>query len=628
MTAAPQTDVPFWTPSPAQIAAANLTPLMRDVGAQDFAAVHQWAADNPEAFWARTIKTLGIDMRASYSRLLDVSRGVQNPRWLNGATLNIADSCFRASPDAPAIITRRQDGTTETISTKQLVDLSNRVANALRTAGLGRGDAIAIDMAMTVEAVAIYLGIIKAGCAAISIPDSFPPEEIATRLEIGNARAVFTQDILTRAGKNLPLYEKIRAANAPRTFVLYARPETRTALRPGDILWEDFMQGASEKFTAAGCGPHDTINILFSSGTTGTPKAIPWDHTTPIKAASDGYYHHDIKPGDVVCWPTNLGWMMGPWLIFASLINRATIALYEGVPTERGFCEFVQDSHVTMLGLVPGIVKGWRASNCAADLDWSHVRTFSSSGEASDPNDYRWLMTLNQPPGIIKPVIEYCGGTEVGGSYIGNNLVTPQNPGAFNGKIIGNDFTVIDETGEPCQPGEIGEVFLIPPSIGLSIRLLNNDNDKVYYANCPTWKDKVLRRHGDRMIVLGPNQFQSDGRADNTMNLGGIKVGSAEIERVVNRVPGVLETAAIGVPPPEGGPDRLIVYTVTKPEADRAALKDLMQQAIKEHLNPLYRLHEVSFIDALPRTASNKVMHKDLRAKYRQQETAKSGARP
>ncbi|MGB4102231.1 MAG: AMP-binding protein [Alphaproteobacteria bacterium] len=619
------TAAPYWTPTPEQVAAANLTPLLRDIGAKDFAAAQQWAAEHPEAFWERTIKTLGIAMRASYSRLLDTSRGVQNPRWLNGATLNIADSCFRASPDAPAIITRRQDGTHTTLSTRQLDLLSNRVANALRTAGLGRGDAIAIDMAMTAEAVALYLGIVKAGCAAISIPDSFPPEEIAKRLDIGKARAVFTQDILTRAGKNLPLYEKICAANAPRTFVLYARPETRTALRPGDMAWEDFLATAADTFTAVGCSPHDTINILFSSGTTGTPKAIPWDHTTPIKAASDGYYHHDIKPGDVVCWPTNLGWMMGPWLLFAALINRATVALYEGVPTERGFCEFVQDVRVTMLGLVPGIVKGWRASSCADGLDWSHIRTFSSSGEASDPNDYRWLMTLNQPPGVIKPVVEYCGGTEIGGGYIANNLITPQNPGAFNGKNIGNDFVVLDETGKPCAPGEIGEVFLIPPSIGLSIRLLNNDNDKVYYAGCPTWNDKVLRRHGDRIIVHDAQHFQSDGRADNTMNLGGIKVGSAEIERVVNRVPGVLETAAIGVPPPEGGPDRLIIYTVAKPDADRAAMKNLMQQAIKELLNPLYRLHEVRFIDALPRTASNKVMHKDLRATYRQQETPSRG---
>lgn len=614
------TDSPFWTPTAAQIATSNLAPLMRDIGAADFAAAHRWSVENPEAFWGRTIKALGIEMRASYSRLLDVTRGVQHARWLVGATINIADSCFRASPDAPAVITRRQDGTTETLSTKQLVDLSNRVASGLRNIGLGRGDAIAIDMAMTAEAVAIYLGIVKVGGVIVSIPDSFPPEEIAKRLQIADAKAVFTQDVQIRSGKSLPLYEKIRAANAPRTIILYPQETTGGTLRRGDLLWDDFLKGASDKFSSVGCSAHDPINILFSSGTTGMPKAIPWDHSTPIKSASDGYYHQDIKPGDVVCWPTNLGWMMGPWLLFATLINRATIALYEGAPTERGFCQFVQDVRVTVLGLVPSIVKAWRASNCADGLDWSALRCFSSSGEASDPHDYRWLMQLNQAEGVIKPVVEYCGGTETGGSYIGNNLVTPQNPGEFNGKIIGNDSVILNEAGQECAPGETGEVYLIPPAIGLSTRLLNNDNDKVYYDGCPSWNDKVLRRHGDRIIVLAPQRFQSDGRADNTMNLSGIKVGSAEIERVVNRVAGILETAAIGIPPQTGGPDRLIIFAVTKPEADRTNIKILMQQEIKTHLNPLYHLHDVAFIDALPRTASNKVMHKDLRAQYRQRE--------
>ena len=167
-------------------------------------------------------------------------------------------------------------------------------------------------------------------------------------------------------------------------------------LRAGDVRWNDFLS-PNERFEAVPCAPEDTINVIFSSGTTGDPKAIPWDHTTPIKCGSDGMYHQDIRPGDVVCWPTNLGWMMGPWLVYAGLLNRAAIALYEGAPTERGFCEFVQDARVTMLGLVPSIVKSWRSTGAADGFDWSALRTYSSSGEASDPHDYGWLMKLNQP---------------------------------------------------------------------------------------------------------------------------------------------------------------------------------------------------------------------------------------
>jgi acetyl-CoA synthetase len=610
----------FWVPAREQSATTNLAKLMAVTGTPDFAAVHIWSVGHLTDFWDYTLKALGIELRTPYSQLLDTSQGVQKARWLADASMSIVDSCFHAPADTPAIITQRQDGGLETVTIRQLDELSNRVANGLLALGLQKGDAIAIDMALTVEAVAIYFGILKMGGAVISIADSFPAEEIAKRLQIGNAQAVFTQATIIRAGKRLPMYEKVCAAAAPQTVVLFSKTDTLTALRTRDRLWTEFLS-ADRRFSTVACTPQDPINILFSSGTTGVPKAIPWDHTTAIKAAADAYYHQDIHPGDVVCWPTNLGWMMGPWLLFASLINRAVIALYEGAPNERGFCEFVQNAHVTMLGLVPSIVKSWRSSKLAEGLDWRALRCFSSTGEASDPQDYRWLMQLNQPAGVIKPVVEYCGGTEIGGGYIGNNLVTPQEPGEFNGKIMGSDCVILDDDGCPCPTGGVGEVFLVPPALGLSVRLLNNDNDSVYYQDCPTWNGKVLRRHGDRLRVLGPQCFQSDGRADNTMNLGGIKVGSAEIERIVNTLPGVLETAAIGIPPAEGGPDRLIIFAVVDAGTERETMKAQMQRSIKDRINPLYHLLDVVFVETLPRTASHKVMHKDLRAQYRARES-------
>ena len=127
-------------------------------------------------------------------------------------------------------------------------------------------------------------------------------------------------------------------------------------LRSDDLSWEEFLSDSGQ-FNSVGCDPHDHTNILFSSGTTGEPKAIPWTQTTPIKCAADAYLHHDIQQGNVLAWPTNLGWMMGPWLIYASLINQATIALYDGAPTEREFGEFVQNARVTMLGVVPSLVR-------------------------------------------------------------------------------------------------------------------------------------------------------------------------------------------------------------------------------------------------------------------------------
>ena len=212
------------------------------------------------------------------------------------------------------------------MSVGQLEALANRVANSLKRRGFAKGAAIAIDMPMTAEAVAIYLGVIKAGCVVVSIADSFAPAEIATRLRLGGPQAVFTQDSYLRAGKKMALYEKVVAANAPMAVVV--RP---SALRDGDVEWEDFLV-EDDAFEAVECAPDDAINILFSSGTTGDPKAIPWTQMTPIKCAADALLHQDVHVGDVLCWPTNLGWMMGPWLIFAALMNRAAIAIYDGSP--------------------------------------------------------------------------------------------------------------------------------------------------------------------------------------------------------------------------------------------------------------------------------------------------------
>ncbi|APW63478.1 AMP-binding protein [Paludisphaera borealis] len=605
-----------WTPTEESIEATNLYALMREQGMKTFPEIHGWSVQDPIAFWDRTIRTLGVVFRKPYSRILDSAGGASRARWLEGAELNIAESCFQGAGDRAAIVTKRLDGRIETITVDALDGLSNRVANGLSALGLGKGDAVAVDSSMTAEAVALYLGALKMGGVVVSIPDSCPPAEIAKRLRIGEAKAVFTQFELARGGKRLPMYEKVLQAEPPTTIVLGDR-ESELRLRNGDLAWERFLS-ASERFESLSCSPHDAINILFSSGTTRDPKAVPWDHTTPIKSAADALYHHDVRPGDVVCWPTNLGWMMGPWLIFASLMNRATIALYEGSPIERGFCEFVQDAGVTMLGLVPSIVKGWRNASCAEGLDWSRVRAFSSSGEASNAHDYHWLMHLNQREGVTKPIVEYCGGTEVGGGYLSNNLVTPQQPSEFNGKTMGCDFVVLDDQGRPCPPAESGEVFLVAPALGLSTRLLNGDNEAIYFNDCPRWAGKTLRRHGDQIRVLGEHRYQSEGRADNTMNLGGIKASSAEIERVVSDLPGVSEAAAIGVPPATGGPDRLVIYAVAVDDADR--LKAAFQKAIKERLNPLFHLHAVVRVEALPRTASNKVMHRTLRSQFQASE--------
>ncbi len=320
-----------------------------------------------------------------------------------------------------------------------------------------------------------------------------------------------------------------QAVNGPPLVWQPAGQAERSNLR---ALMRDLLS-TRDTFESVACAPDDPINILFSSGTTGTPKAIPWTHLTPIKSAMDGHFHQDIHGEDVVAWPTNIGWMMGPWLIFATFINDATMALFDGAPHSTAFTRFVGEAEVTMLGVVPSLVRAWRAADAVGQSDWPRVRVLSSTGEPSNREDSVWLMSRT---GYRAPIIEYLGGTEIGGGHLTGTFVQPASPSTFTTPALGVDVVVLDPAGDAVAAGAAGELFLVPPSIGLSQRLLNQDHEQVYYAGCPPGPHgEVLRRHGDHIALLPQGFFKAQGRADDTMNLGGIKVSSVELERVVER---------------------------------------------------------------------------------------------
>lgn len=550
-----------WEPTPDFIRTTNIHWLMERIGVKTYPEVHAWSVAQRDTFWKLVRERLGV------------------------RSGNAVATCFAGNPDAVAIVEQPAMGPLRRVTLGELDRLSNRVAAGLIDRGLLPGEAVAVVMPMAVEAVAICLGILKAGAVVVGIAESFMPPEIAVRLRIARAARVFTQEHVERGGKRLPLADRVREAGAAEI-----------------LTWED-VASCDDGPVLVPREPSDHMTILFSSGTTGEPKAIPWTHETPLKCAMDAHFHHDLRPGDVVAWPTSLGWMMGPWLVFASLWNRAAIALYDGAPTDEGFGRFVHGAGVTLLGVVPSLVKAWRASGAMDRFDWSSIRAFSSTGECSNADDMAWLMAR----GGHKPVIEYCGGTEVAGGYITGTLVQPSRPATFSSPALGLDFVILDDDGHPA---DFGEAFLVPPSVGLSNELLNADHHEVYEAEVPR---PGLRRHGDQIERLPDGFYRAHGRRDDTMKLGGIKVSSAEIERTLQDVHGVVETAAIAVPPPGGGPARLVIYAVAEPRDD---LKAAMQSAIRERLNPLFKIHDLVITEKLPRTASNKVMRRLLRTDY------------
>lgn len=608
---------PAWAPPPEDAEASNLGRLMAAHGTRTYEDLHRWSVEHREAFWEEIVRTLGIVFREKPLRVLDPVGGPTHPDWFPGARLNIAESCFRADPAKIAIVSASEGSPAlRALTYADLQRLSARVAHGLERLGAGPRERVALYMPMTPESVAIYLGTILAGRTVVGIADTSAPMELDKRTRIADVKAVFTVDAYVRDGKEHAIYAKAVEAGSPRAIVLPKEGEDAAPLeRDGDVTWSDFL-GEEAPYDAVACRPSDPTNVLFSSGTTKDPKAIPWTHTTPIKAAADAYLHHDVRETDVVGWPTSFGWMMGPWLTYASLVNRATMALYVGGPHTRGFGEFVAHAGVTILGVVPKLVRAWKAERTMEGLDWSRVRLFSSTAEPSTPEEMFYLMFLAG----YKPVVEYCGGTEIGGGYLTGTLVQPCAPGTFTTAAMGLDLVLLDDG----RPATLGEVFLVPPSIGLSEDLLNYDHDREYYAGVPRGPaGEVLRRHGDRLERLPGGFYRHHGRIDDMINLGGVKTSAEEIRSVIAHDL-VYDAKPVALDVDGSGQHALVVYAVPRDAGAirstdlRARLIKDYEKAIRERLNPLLaHVHDVVLVSELPQAGPGKTRTMaDLRRDY------------
>lgn len=596
---------------------SNIEKFMNNCGYECYSKFHEWSYKYYEQFWQKAIDAVNIQFEKKYKSICDI-KNIESPNWLPGAKLNIVDSCFVSKKKTAIVWQYEGEKKINSISYLELENLVDSIAWSIDALNLKKGSRFVIYMPMSLEAIAIYLAIIKSGNIVVSIADSFAADELKTRVDISNANLIFTQDFVLRNNKFLPLYNKIIESNSPIAIVIKSDINSgiNIDLRKGDIAWQEFLISDSKgKYSSISCNPHDYINILFSSGTTGDPKAIPWDHTTAIKSAVDGYLHIDICDKDIVNWPTNLGWMMGPWLIFATLINKATISLYCGAPQTKEFAKFINESNTSILGVIPSLVSSWKNNRVLDDISWSNIKLFASTGEASNVEDMFWL----SHSGCFKPIIEYCGGTEIGGAYITSTLLNPNVPALFNSPALGMNFVILDDEGKICDKGEVA---IIPPSIGLSRELLNKEHHIEYYEDMPRLDgDIVLRRHGDAIERLEHGYYRTLGRVDDTMNLGGIKVSAVEIEKVVYDSEEILECAAVSSRNKNNNTDKLILYIVPvqkkiefyKNKVNLKLLQDVMQNKIKNKLNPLFKIDKVVVLDSIPRTASNKIIRRLLK---------------
>ncbi|MFN2572179.1 MAG: AMP-binding protein, partial [Gemmatimonadales bacterium] len=539
--------------------------------------------------------------------------------WWLGGRMNYVESALRHDPARTALIFEGEEGDTRRMTYGELAEAVRRCAAGLRALGVMPGDRVGIFLPLTPECVVATLAVSAIGAIFTPIFSGYASEAIAGRLRDCEANVLITADGFRRRGQVIRMKETadaaVRDAPSVRCVVAVARLGLDLQLTPRDVRWDDMMARGSDT-TFADTSPEDPYMLIYTSGTTGRPKGAVHVHGGfPVKAAQDLAHVFDLHAGDVLWWFTDIGWMMGPWLIAGGLILGATILLYDGAPdfpNARRVWSIVERHRVTHLGISPTAIRGlMRAGEAPVRAhDRSSLLVLGSTGEPWNPEPWWWYFRTVGDARI--PLINYSGGTECSGGILGCTTWTPLNPTAFTGPVPGMAADVVDPRGHPLR-GAVGELVIRKPWPGMTRGFWRDPRkyEATYWSRFPdVWV------HGD-WARLDPDGFwYIEGRSDDTLKVAGKRVGPAEVESAATAHPAVLEAAAIGVPHPLKG-EGIVVFVVLRPGQQAGdALADEIAASIVERLGRPLRPEAVRFVTELPRTRNAKILRRVIRGAY------------
>ena len=614
-----------WRPSRAIVEQSNLARFIARNGLRSFEELLGWSVADVGRFWDAVVRDLGLEWYEPYTKVLDLSRGTPWATWWIGARFNYVHNALDrhaagANRDKVALIWEGEDGKTARLTYGQLAAETGRCANALRALGLKKGDRVGLYLPMIPEVVVAQLAIGKLGAVFTPIFSGFGPEAVAARLQDCDARVLITCDGIERRGKLVPIKEVADRAVAlspsvEKVLVVNRLRRADVPWDPGrDLWWHELLAGQPAGADTERTAPEDPHMIIYTSGTTGRPKGVV--HVQggfPIKGVQDMAHCFDVKPSDTVFWFTDMGWMMGPWVISGSLMLGATVFLYDGTPDfpDPGrVWEMVERHRLTVVGIAPTAI---RALMRAGD-DWvtrrdlSSLRVLGSSGEPWNPDAWRWFQGV--VGGGRCPVVNYSGGTEVSGGIVASTVITPQKPASFAGPVPGMDADVVDESGTPVR-GSVGELVVRQPWPGMA-RGFWRERERyleAYWSRLPgTWV------HGDWAQVAADGFWYIHGRSDDTIKIAGKRLGPAEVESAAVTHPAVAEAAAIGVPHEIKGQALVVFCTLKAAHRESDALRRAVADAVAASLGKSLTPERVLFVGELPKTRSGKVMRRLIRA--------------
>jgi acetyl-CoA synthetase len=639
-----------WRPTPEVVEHAHLTAFMRQNGLADFETLMRRSTTEISWFTEAVLNYLQIEFDTPYTQVVDLSGGIQFPKWCVGGKMNIVHNLVdkrqrtEAERQRNAVIWEGEEGTVRTLTYQELYQQVNQAANALRSLGLGRGDVIGLFMPMTPEIVVALLAIAKIGGIILPLFSGYGAGAIVSRLADAGAKALFTADGTFRRGKPVEMKSIAdeAAAQVPglHHLLVLKRTGLPVPMQAGrDHWWHELIAPQPVEAKTEVTSAEDVLMLIYTSGTTGKPKGAVHTHCGfPIKTAQDMAFGTDVHPEDTIYWMTDMGWMMGPWLVFGTLLLGATLFLYDGAPDfpapDRLWAQ-VEQHQITQLGVSPTLIRSLipHGEELFRKHDLASLKCFASTGEPWNPDPWLWLFEKVGQSRV--PIINYSGGTEISGGIVMGNPLLPLKPCAFSAPCPGMAADVVDEAAQSLR-NAVGELVIRAPWIGMT-RGFWKDPQRYLETYWSRWEN--LWAHGDFAAVDADGLWYILGRSDDTLKIAGKRLGPAEIESILVHHPDVVEAAAVGLPDELKGM-ALVVFCVLKADA-RADLKaenrigaradleaekrmeslrgELKQMIIAEMGKPLAP-KEIHFVSDLPKTRNAKVMRRMIRAAYLGQE--------
>ncbi|MGN8248133.1 acetoacetate--CoA ligase [Pseudomonas sp. SMV7] len=615
----------LWRPSTAQIEASRMDAFRRWVNLRynlqldDYQALHRWSIEQRAAFWHTLADYFHVHWHTPPSQVLREGARMPDAQWFADATLNFAEHLLRRRDDRPAVVAVREDGQRQVFTHAQLAAQVAGLQNALKAAGIVPGDRVAAIMPNTWQTLVAMLACTSLGAVWSSSSPEFGVHGIIDRFGQIEPKLLIACAGYQYAGKDIDQVDKVNqvCAQLPGLQHLVVVPHTRRGTHAAEFqaasvrLWDDFYQpGGEPRFTPL---PFDhPLYILYSSGTTGVPKCIV--HRAGgvlLQHLKEHGLHNDLRADEVLFYYTTCGWMMWNWLA-SGLALGATLVLYDGSPFYPGperLLDLIDAEGIHVFGTSAKYLAALEQAGLepAASHQLDRLRLLLSTGSPLSPHSYDYVYRKVKADLCLASM---SGGTDIVSCFVLGNPTLPVRRGEIQCKGLGMAVEVWNEHGQPVQ-GEKGELVCTRHFPCMPLGFWHDPDGSryhdAYFSQFPgVWAqgDYAEQRAGGGLVIHG--------RSDAVLNPGGVRIGTAEIYRQVEKVEQVVESVAIGQD--WNGDVRVVLFVRLRDGLHLDdALRQRIRQVIRQYTTPRHVPAVIAQVDDIPRTISGKVVELAVR---------------